>query len=73
MTEDAQNRSNVESIVCTTEKTTESRNSIKNTSHNVVENRNPHESKNRSTGATLPLPFTDICYFQFFSNIFIAF
>jgi hypothetical protein len=39
--------SNIEMTVCTTENTIESRSSIKNTFHNVVEKRNPYQSKNR--------------------------
>jgi uncharacterized protein len=43
----AQYTSNVERTVCKDENTTESRSSIKNTFHNVVEKRNPYQYENR--------------------------
>jgi hypothetical protein len=43
----AQYTSNVEKTVSITENTTESRSSINNMFHNVVEKRNPYEFKNR--------------------------
>jgi hypothetical protein len=57
----AQYTSKIEKAVCITENTTESRISIKNTFHNVVEKRNPYQSKNRrrrpeSTPASLLFP-----------------
>jgi hypothetical protein len=49
----AQDTSNVERTVCTTENTTESRSAISNTFYNDMEKRNPYQSKSPRPKPTL--------------------